>query len=187
MSGGQSGRVWHCQRVTRPAGPRTGAPYKCPVCQRTYKHKKHYHDHLHDEHPDLARDEGPDLGDGPQPGDGDLPGGSPAPFYDWGAKPGTADAEFPDLVAMGALPFVINEYDAAMRWIRDVNGPALRLITRFTALEHAPLVDFELVAAAHKERHLAKSIWPNMHILLTFGQLMRFAVAQLPMQTPLGG
>ena len=31
------------------------------------------------------------------------------------------------------------------------NGPALRLITRYTALEHPPLVEFELVAVAHKE------------------------------------
>ena len=151
MSGGRSGRAWQTRRVYRPPGPRTGDPYKCPVCKRTYTHSTHYKDHLAAKHPGLGDDQGPDLGDGPQPGDGDLPGGSQAPFYDWEAKPGTADADFPDLVAMGALPFVINEYDAAMRWIRDVNGPALRLITRYTALEHPPLVEFELVAAAHKE------------------------------------
>ena len=75
------------------------------------------------------------------------------PFYDWLTKPGTDDADFPDLIGMGALPFVLNEYEASMRWIRDVNGPALRLITPQTAVDHPPLLEFELVAAAHTERY----------------------------------
>ena len=43
---------------------------------------------------------------------------------------------------MGALSSVI----------RGVNGPALRLITPQTAVDHPPLAEFELVAAAHTER-----------------------------------
>ena len=51
-------------------------------------------------------------------------------------------SDFPGLLAMGALSSVI----------RGVHGPALRLITPDTAVEHPPLVEFELAAAAHRER-----------------------------------
>ena len=161
MSSSSSGRVWAGRRVTRPPGGRTGHPYKCAVCKRTFSYSHHYKNHLIRKHPELADDQGPDHGNGPDPDDEDMQDGSPAAFYDWDRMPGTDDADFPDLVSMGAFKSVVNEFKASMAFITQFSGPTLKLVTTNTAVNYEPLEELELIAAAHKERHFARFSWPN--------------------------